>query len=246
MDELPPKAVKAQLVRLDDSLKQIERTQVAGIQRAPGSLPVLEAFQLFLENERRKAQRKMLAISALAVLSILIATASGVFFLRSQMQDTASDLQRISSRTDALADALAEAERRGTEELQVLESRFRDESRRIVEQYSALLDEQQGAGKEDPDQMGAQLETIEERLTRLEAENEHWKSQFSARDPMARPAEQPLQETVVAANHTGSIANVPVTRTEMAGTGSQLILTLIPDGQQQGIRWMLPLRFTQE
>ena len=50
-NESPPKMVKAQLVRLDDSLKQIERRQVAGIQRAPGSLPVLEAFQTFLENE---------------------------------------------------------------------------------------------------------------------------------------------------------------------------------------------------
>ncbi len=244
MDELPPKTVKAQLVRLDDSLKQIERTQVAGIQRAPGSLPVLEAFQMFLEHERQKARRKMLAVTALAVISILIATLSGFFLVRSQMQDTSSDLQHISSRTDALAAAMAEAERRGAEELQVLESRFLDESRRIIEQYSALLVEQQNAEKGGPEQHAAQLETIEERLNRLEAENDHLKSQFTMIDTAVPRTEQTFPPSD-APERTG-VVNIPVTRTAMADPVPELILTLIPDGQQHGIRWMLPLHFTQE
>jgi hypothetical protein len=90
-DDLPPKMVKAQLVRLDDSLKQIERRQVAGIQRAPGSLPVLEAFQVFLENEQRKARRRMLMVMTIAFLIIVGAATAGYLLVKSRLDKATAD-----------------------------------------------------------------------------------------------------------------------------------------------------------
>ena len=85
-EDLPPKTVKAQLVRLDDNLKRIERTQFAGIQRAPGSLPVLEAFQLVLENERRIAQRRLGIVTAIALLAILLSVVASGLYIRSTLR----------------------------------------------------------------------------------------------------------------------------------------------------------------
>ena len=58
MSDLPPKALKSPLVHLDHNRKEIETSQFAGIQRAPGSLPVIEAFQGFLDKERKIARRR--------------------------------------------------------------------------------------------------------------------------------------------------------------------------------------------
>ncbi len=262
MNDLPPKTVKAQLVRLDDHLKQIERSQVAGIQRAPGSLPVLEAFQQFLETERRKAQQRMLAVSAIALLMIVATAIGGLILVRAQMRGTAADLQQVSSRTDELAVTLAGIEQRGSDDMDALETRFREESRRIVEHYSTLLEEQQAALKGALGAPGTTLETIAERLGRLEAENERLNARWADGTPATVAILPPPMDTgepatavplpMTAADEPGAAAGVePRLAT---GTGvpiviehpSALLMTIIPGGQERGIRWMLPRRLIRE
>ncbi len=271
MNELPPKTVKAQLVRLDDSLKQIERTQVAGIQRAPGSLPVLEAFQQFLENERRAARRKMWLVMTCAVIIIMGTAAAGVLVLRAHMQRTAQDLIHVSTRTDMLEVALAGVERIGSDDLDALELRFHDESQRIIAQYSELLETQATLAGQIKDG-GATLETLEARLTHLESENEQLKNLLVmaprnqgeatsivhtgiAMEPelvaerIDSPSPQPADMAMEWAPHEENPDTVPPTKATTVAViehPSGRLLTIVPPGQQHGIHWMLPRRFIQE
>lgn len=71
MPAAPPKKLKSEIVHLNQSLHHIERQQHAGIQRAPDSLPVLEAFQEYLARERQRANRRLAAMVALFAFILL-------------------------------------------------------------------------------------------------------------------------------------------------------------------------------
>jgi len=267
MNDLPPKSVKVQLVRLDDSLKRIERSQFSGIQRAPGSLPVLEAFQLFLENERQRARKRILWLTTGAILLMVVAAVAGVALVHSQMRKATAEISLVSSRTDELEAAIASTEKQNADDITALENRFSEESRRIVAQYSAMLTEQTAIA----DQVrsgGATLETLQERLERLESENEILKTRLASLpllaggagvpatdarpsgtlatttpEDMPRESLQPPHQTIETVTDATAVALPAVTVIEHP---TVLLLTIVPAGQPQGIRWQLPHRFIQE
>lgn len=265
MNDLPPKSVKAQLVRLDDSLKQIERTQVAGIQRAPGSLPVLEAFQAFLENERKKARRRMIALTAFALVVMAAAAGSGFLLVYRQTQKTVTDVERINLRTEALAASVAATEKQKDDELKALESRYSDESRRIIEEYTALQDAQTALSGKVSDSSSA-LESIEERLNRLETENEALRVQLASLVVNTEPAPVSLRQEQPASpesdvgprasalpqtENAGTVTDVAVTGelpapVTVVESPSALLMTIVPAGQTRGVRWILPRYITRE
>lgn len=179
MNDLPPKTVKAQLVRLDDSLKQIERTQVAGIQRAPGSLPVLEAFQQFLENENRKARRRMALLTVFAVCLFIAVAGTGLWMVRSYLNEAAVELEAVDRRADELEAALSLVEARTEQHIKALETRFSEEGERIAEDYRTLIAEQDAPAQAWDEQAEA-LEGLSHRLQRLEEENEQLREQWMA------------------------------------------------------------------
>lgn len=266
-DELPPKMVKAQLVRLDDSLKQIERRQVAGIQRAPGSLPVLEAFQAFLENEQRKARRRMLALTAFAVLLLCAVAGAGFLLVQDQLRQAAANVQDVGKRTDDIAATVDEIKCGQDAELLALENRFREESSQIIAQYTGLQQEQQALATRN----SSSLETIEERLQRLEKENAAWQEKFAAltsgQAALSTP-ESPVVEVAATPVTAPDIPSAPATQAAVADSTSTMsvtiaaapdtpavtlvehplmyLMTIVPEGQTSGIRWMLPRQLTQE
>jgi len=264
-DDLPPKMVKAQLVRLDDSLKQIERRQVAGIQRAPGSLPVLEAFQAFLENERRQARQRMLAITAFAVLLLSAVAGAGFLLVQQQLRLAATELKEVGNRTEAIAATVDSLKSDKDAELLALENRFRDESDRIIAQYSSLQQEQQALVETIS---SSSLETLDERLLRLETENEtlHARLVTLIADHATRPSPLPAETLQMEPRGIVDVkptAPAPIlderddlatTAVPAAGTRtvaivehpSVLLMTIVPVGHTSGIRWMLPRQFTRE
>lgn len=267
-EALPPKMVKAQLVRLDDSLKQIERRQVAGIQRAPGSLPVLEAFQAFLENEQRKARRRMLMVTAFAVVLLCVASGAGFMLVRQQLRQAAADFEAVGSRTDAIAETVDTLKRDQDAELLALENRFREESNQIIAQYSSLQQEQQALADTINN---SPLKTLEARFMRLETENEALQERLVAltagrRQPAgtpaaAAPAEGPSSTTSpdddVTPLEQAAIPDAMVTDV-LAATASAnpavtvvehsqvYLMTIVPEGHTSGIRWMLPRQLIPE
>lgn len=253
MNDLPPKSVNVQIVRLDDSLKRIERSQFAGIQRAPGSLPVLEAFQLFLENERIKARRRIVLLSVCSVLIVMIAATGGVVLVHAEMRKAADELRRVSSRTDELETIIAGAEKQNITDMTAIETKFSEESRRIVAQYDAMLTEQTTLADQIKSR-GDILESLQQRLELLESGNEFEKSRlnsqpaqmdstetavFASAPPSPLPATHPDATPKQTESLTSTNANVSVVEHPAA-----LLLTIIPEGQTEGIRWQLPRSYS--
>ncbi len=270
MEPLPPKTLKNQLVRLDNNLKQIERNQFAGIQRAPGSLPVLEAFQEFLDNERRKARHRMMALTSVFVVVLLIVGAgagSAVYF---QMKRMAVDYADLVAQTDALETTLAAARDTTRSSLAAIETRLGETSESSQTRHDELLAAQTDVAdrvKADSIRM-AEMQSI---LDRLAGENDALKADLeqvmqdwpSVTRQVAElmdvqtssPKHQPKKTATVAEGVSEEVveAATPVADTEPATSPvraakapvtqtapSVVALTLVPQGEKHGIRWRLP------
>jgi len=254
MESLPPKNLRTQLVRLDHNLKQIERGQFAGIQRAPGALPVLEAFQEFLDNERKKARRRMLALTALFVVLVLAAGGAGTALVYWQVNRLALDFDGVSAKTDGLAAAVSAAREASHATLSELESRLGTNTQHLVERQDSLLSAQ-AAIETRVGEEGSRIASIQDVLDRLVTENKaikedldrvmkEWPSAASqvralatlkadTRAPNAPQQPTPEARVAMPAVPAGSAADTMATM--------PVALTIVPPGAETGIRWRLPI-----
>jgi hypothetical protein len=249
MENLPPKTLKTQLVRLDHNLKQIERSHYAGIQRAPGSLPILEAFQEFLDNERKKAKRKMIALSLSFILILLIASGAGIAIVTIQMKRMSVDYDTVAEQTNALKASLETARTSTQRELLALVSRIETESKTLEARHEQLLSASKSveteveSGHSRATEMEAILDRLATENTTLKADldqvMQEWPSlmrqvqEVASVKPGKRPSwqtEQPAAKAVAAVT-TRSAPQLP---------SDTIALTIVPPGETVGIRWRLP------
>jgi cell division protein FtsB len=248
MEDLPPKNLKNQLVRLDHNLKQIERSHYAGIQRAPGSLPVLEAFQEFLDNERRKTKKRMVVLMTTFVFILLAVVGSGSALVYWQMRRVDADFSAVSAETDSLATALTEQAETGRQAREALAAH---QAQLAAAQSNAVA---QLAGN------GGRVTTLEGALERISAENAELKAdleramrdwpvvaakvealidQKTGRDNelILPPQPQATQEAVAPPERALAM---PAATAGKASDPSTVMLTIVPPGESHGIRWRLP------
>ncbi len=271
MDSVPPKTLKNQLVRLDNNLKQIERKQFAGIQRAPGSLPVLEAFQEYLDNERRIAKRRMIALTATFALILVAVGAGAGLTVYLVMQRMAVDYDEVASQTKALEASVASQQATTQSSLAALEQQLSEtkqtsESLRsellsahtnvvqIVESDSARMTEFQEvldrlagenkALKEDLDRVMANWPSVTHQVAELTSNPTGQPRHLAAisedsekRTPTAAMAIPPLDQM---ATIEGDILPESIRPALPQNDPSVIALTLVPSGEQHGIRWRLP------
>lgn len=88
MTDIPPKLVRRQLFDLDQRPR-------FGLSGAPRSLPVLEAFQQFLEGERQKARRRMIVLASAFSLLILALITGGIVAGLLLADRTEAETQRV-------------------------------------------------------------------------------------------------------------------------------------------------------
>ena len=231
-EDVPPKTVKAQLVRLDDNLKQIERTQIAGIQRSPGTLPVLEAFQLFLENERKVAQKKLMRVTAVAMIAIVLTGISAGLYIRYA-------LRNADARTDALAYTAAEMQ----QSLGTISQRQRTSDERLVQAARHLvaqrrsLAEQQQAAMQERESRSAEIMQLREQMESLLTAQASIQEMLAG--TTARPATPSRQQGSPASARTRPARQQrPSTATPVSAQYE--VVMLAPEGSSSGIRWMVP------
>lgn len=170
MEPVPPKTLKNQLVRLDHNLKQIERSHFAGIQRAPGSLPVLEAFQEFLDNERKKARRRMMTLTGIFVAVLLIAGGGVGSAITWQMKRMAVDYDTVSAQAADLQAKLATVGEQTRSSLETLETRLGKDSQTTRARHDELLAAHTDmAGRVEAE--GTRMAEMQTILDRLASEN---------------------------------------------------------------------------
>ena len=174
MNDLPPKSLKNQLVHLDRNLKDIERSQFAGIQRAPDSLPVLEAFQGFLEKERRIARRRMMTVVAIGVFMVLLIIGAGAAFIYMQMKNISVDYTALSAQANNLESELKTENRATHTQLATLEAYLSNNT----EKHTQLLTAHSNVATQAT-QDHEQLASMRQSLENLAIENKTLKTQIN-------------------------------------------------------------------
>jgi flagellar basal body-associated protein FliL len=142
MEDMPPKTLEKKLVHLDHNLRQTERKIFPGIQRAKGSLPVLEAFQEFLEHERDKARKKLLIVTVVYTLVVMGLAAAALTFIFVQSHRAATDYKKFAAQASALDAKLADVDSGVATSLAEMQERLVQQSSHygpVVETQSNML-----------------------------------------------------------------------------------------------------------
>jgi hypothetical protein len=236
-EQLPPKTVKAQLVRLDDNLKRIERTQFAGIQRAPGSLPVLEAFQLFLEKERKAAQRRLWIVTVLCMLAILATVTGAAIYIRYTLRhaDTRTDaLARTTAQIESSVDALSQRQQLADQRLEQAAQALADQQAAVV-MHAEMLDQQRQAAVAIQEDRASEVIRLREQMEALLADQESIRRMLAGTQQTAiRPSRvrtQPRQEPIGPVQQTTARTPAPI----------EYAVINVPSEGRTAVRWMLPI-----
>jgi hypothetical protein len=234
-EQLPPKTVKAQLVRLDDNLKRIERAQFAGIQRAPGSLPVLEAFQLFLENERKIAQRRLWAVTGISLFSILITVAGAAVYIHHMLRNAdarTDELARTATKIETNIEGLAQRQ-------QTADAILQETSRTIASQQAALneqserISQQQQAASATQQSQASEVVQLREKLEALLTDQE------AMRRMLAEATTPSPRQQLLASQPQQTAQWGPVVGQARPSQAEYAVITIPSEGRTD-VRWMLP------
>ncbi len=261
MQDLPPKALKTQLVHLDHNLKEIERSQFAGIQRAPGSLPVLEAFQGFLDQERKIARKRLMAVTALSIFLLLLISGSGAVFIYMQMKNMAVDYTTLTTKANALESQLNTKTQATQTQLSALKEYLNNNAANHTQLLTAHSNVATKATQdhEQITEMQASLENLatENAFLKEQIENivKDWqtikqrsevggqRSEVGAQLTTTAPKDTPIKPSVGARPAAPGEPKAKTTTDQGPRTKdleSSVELTIIPPNQKHGIRWRLP------
>jgi hypothetical protein len=246
-EDLPPKTVKAQLVRLDDNLRRLERAQFAGVQRAPGSLPVLEAFQLFLENERKHTQRRILCITAGAIFAILLSVIGSGLYIRYALRNANSKTDALASTTESLQTSMGEL----ASSQDATRLALKNAARNLVEQQQNLEKQTRVIASKLQSTAGSQatqaseVVRLREQLEQILMEQKSMQELLNNQN-VRRPASL-RQETAPPATIAETIGpfrrreeNTSTAKPSTQQRVRYAVVTLEPEGRA-GVRWMLPI-----
>jgi hypothetical protein len=120
----PPRRLSTELVQLDHGLKQIERARHPGLQRASDSLPVLEAFQMFLDAERRKARARLVTLFVAALATLLLIGAGAIFLVLKTSGDLQGRVDRFALASQNLSREVAAAQEKAHSTIGAFESQL--------------------------------------------------------------------------------------------------------------------------
>lgn len=281
MENLPPKALKTKLVRLDNNLRNIERSQIAGIQRAQGSLPVLQAFQEFLDKERKAARRRLMIVTALCIFLILLVSVGAGTFIYMNREKMKVDYSKVAKQANTLESELKNKSKATKSQLEALEAYIKNNS----DKQNELLQEQTNVisktthAQEQISEMQISLNNLKTKNKLLKTQldkivnnwqtlgsnsvasnvksdtvsNEKETAPLTAQKDQTKVATQekpelpkitkqpPAEETKAEHNGKTMLENKPKTVANKSEEHTASInLTIIPEGEKQGIRWRLP------
>ncbi len=240
----PPKRLKNQLVHLDHNLKQIERTRYAGIQRADNALPVLEAFQLFLDGERRRMTRRLTIVTG--TLLLLVAVGAGVavtavVLLAGNVEREQAD---ATARLRALSGSIAESTQASGQALERLRTELAGAREALATDQAAWGSSQSNMASV-VDGYASSMDTLQALVAELQAKNARLASSVDAMEtrwPELSNVVATVRSELAAAQAATAVAPVvgSARGATEAVTGPAIGLAIVPEGQVHPIRWRLP------
>jgi hypothetical protein len=231
--EIPPKAVKNQVMRLDPMGSP-------ALRRGKPSLPVLEAFQEFLEAERRRAHRRMLAMAAFGLILFILLGAGGFFAGTVLFRQVAGDVRDVRTDLASVRGASRKIEAQTQLKLKEFSSRTGelqatlDAERRALVSVREELGSRLGQTDEDIDGMHTVIDTLRDENRRLRRE--------LARVQDILPMLTADLETVRRVVKDGPVALRKEESEEPAGPIPTMVsMSITPSGAERPVAWRLPI-----
>ncbi len=272
---IPPKSIKTQLARKGSRPKRVHaldrsdsadsdgdtarRTQVQSAARVPRdlaeaesvsteSLPVLQAFQEFLENERKHARRQVAAITAFFLILFLLVAGAGAFFgyvyigkMNTEITSLHAQLAADTNNKKQTADILTALARRTDD----LTSRIDDGDDLIKKATSQINDT---VSSSLADKM-AEIEEIRKALKTLELENRNLRHDLARIQAEPTVATSGIDTTMAATAvsspmHPPSGIDAAVIRTpkpRVSEALEPLEMAILAPGLSTTLKWRIPI-----
>lgn len=213
------------------------------IQKTPESLPVLEAFQEFLDSERKKMRKKMIGLSIFFTLMIIII--SGVALLTGYM--LLNPMKKNVSEMQAALDQIEASSASSQKNTELTISSFREileKEKKVLTDTKADLETQVGSYDDG-------MEKMKEMVTTLQNENTDLKKDMgliqSDLPSLSANLSAIMKELANIRSHTSQNENKvplpPTTTKKISGSSpsGNIILSFIPKGQAERVNCLLPI-----
>ena len=226
--------IKLPATRQPDELVPLEFYE-----KNPESLPVLEAFQMFLDTERKRARNRMLAMTALfAMLLIIIAGFSlfiGMFFA-SQIQNDMKDMQKDFSEFKSAANKIKNEADLAFQRFTLDTTKLRNE---IIEGKYAFDEAKSGV---DSRIVGydSKLDKINKTMRMLEQENNLLKNNIGSIRSEIKPLAASLAMMEIAKSKP-DFSQKTIAQNLIPLEPSIMAMTIQPPGKSGTVIWYLPI-----
>ncbi|MBN2301480.1 MAG: hypothetical protein JXN60_03080 [Lentisphaerae bacterium] len=241
--DLPPKSLaKIAKQHLEaHAPSAVDQSLFRDIQIGKGSLPVLEAFQEFLDNERKRMRNRLLCLAgfflllfiAMSAISLLVGKAL-VDKARSDFSDFQADVKEIEQKTIGLnveTKKLISQLEKESQELRVNVDVSRTDLNNQLEKYNSqieLLDKMINDLKNENETLRKELETTESQIPEI-SENVRVAME-KIESIRAKSVQQPKR-----------IEPEKNTTTATTTVKPSMMLSIVPMGHENAVSWRLPL-----
>lgn len=237
MSNIPPKIVKHHV--------ESRLPSFGGIERNSESLPVLEAFQSFLEAERKKTRRRIMAVSVFFLILILVASSAAVVAgmllanrvkkdvsgMRDEVGVVRSEARKYQQDVEkALATFTAEADK------------LREEVKKQSASENSELTSQVSAYNEELEKLKTTLQTVENENSVLRGDLTKLQTGFPA---FSNDVHRVIQDLLHGGRLLPAVVVGPVAAarpvTKASGTPQDLIIAVTPANSASAVAWCIPI-----
>lgn len=249
MSNIPPKIVKhhveSRLPTRDPGNDAVDMPSSGGIEKSLESLPVLEAFQSFLEAERKKTRRRIMAVSVFFLLLILVASGAAVV---AGMRLAGQVKKDVNGMRDEVSAVRGEAQKYQKDVQQALSTftaeaeKLREEVKKQSASENSELTSQVSTYNEELDKLKTTLQTVENENSALKGDLTKLQTGFPAfsndihrviQDLLQRGRRQPPAAV-------GPVAVAKPVKKALAGP-QDLIIALTPVNSKSTVAWCIPI-----
>lgn len=170
-DPLPPKSVTREV----RSIARVSAQQGILPSGPDQPLPVLAAFQRFLEQERRRTAQRVLRLIVVFSLILIGLATGGVFLVRGILKSTLNDIALIRNEIGGLKGQVSQGAGVGDE--------FKTLARNTTESIGQLTEQQRRASEQQKvvtSQLGDSVTGLRELLSTLSSETQTLKQELAA------------------------------------------------------------------
>ena len=227
------------------------RTQGELVQASGEDLPVLEAFQRFLDAEREQARRRMFIMAASFSAVLIVLVAAGISYSLSMIRPVRQDFRTLNSNVHIAEKNRERSENRLSSEIDRLHQDGKTIKERLANDKQALA-ETRADIRIKTQTLEYQLTDTKKTLTELRQQNMQLREQIAAvkNDVPALALEMKTMLAKIKDSNTPQI--VPEQEKEpriaapephpmlMRSTGA-ISMTILPAGSHEPIPWRLPI-----